>query len=275
MAQQLESGRVCGKKSAECAAQPERVIPPEKAAQSDRAAQPGKFVFPGTLKLHVQRLKKGQQQDEYRKLFNLRYHVYCHEAHFLDPENYPSQQEMDEFDAVSEHFLATNAGNNHEMVGTVRLAMWSEQLFFPTSAYFGNLIDELDRLKFPLKSTAEISRLCISKLYRKRAIDGLLGIEGYTEQRDPRREYPQIILQLLKSMYQASKHELGITHWIATFEDCLLRMLGRYGFRMERISAEEIDYYGKVKIYGASIEYMENELKASNPKLYDFICGED
>lgn len=242
------------------------------AIKPERQSQNRNFVLPGSLNLNMKRLLKEKHSPEYQSLYKLRYQVYCHEAHFLNPANYPSGLEIDEYDAVSEHFLATNADNSDEIIGTVRLVKWSERLSFPTAAHYKALLLQLDRLRFPLDSTAEISRLCISKLYRKRAIDGLLGIEGYTENRDPRRHHPMILLKLLRSMYCASKEELGITHWIATFEDGLYRLLNRYGIRFELITQDEIEYYGKVKIYGASIQYIEQVLKITKEDLYEFFC---
>jgi hypothetical protein len=54
-------------------------------------------------------------------------------------------------------------------------------------------------------------------------------------------------------MYHASRYALGITHWIATFEDSLFRLLKQYGIEFKLLIPDEIDYYGKVRLYGCSI----------------------
>ena len=231
----------------------------------------GSFAFPGSLILHTKRLAKGENQENYTSLYRLRYQVYCHETHFLNPENYPDGLERDEFNGVSEHFLTANAIND-EIIGTVRLVRWSPQLSFPTAAFYTSLLEQLDRLHFPLASTAEISRLCISKQFRRRAMDGLLGVESNAVSSDQRRRYPEVILELFKIMHLASKYDLGITHWIATFENSLYRLLERYGVHLALLSSDEIDYYGKVKIFGASIRQMEEALKVRRPELYAFFC---
>jgi len=256
-------------------------------AGPSRQSQTGKFVFPGSLSLHMKRLRKGENENDYKALHNLRYQVYCHEAHFLNPDNYPAGLEIDEFDAVSEHFLAANAASNDDIVGTVRLVRWSQHLLFPTAVYFESLLEHLGRLKFPLDSTAEISRLCISKQYRRRAmdgllgvetskgrraIDGLLGVETKKESSHGRRRYPEVILELFKTIYFSSRFDLGITHWIATFEDSLYRLLNRYGVHFTLITPDEINYYGKVRIYGASIRQVEETMKLNRPDLFAFFC---
>lgn len=217
-------------------------------------------------------LSKGANIDDYRLLYKLRYQVYCHEANFLDPEDYCDGLEFDAFDAFSEHFMATTPDSNHEIVGTVRLVKWSEHLSFPTAMHFEALLQELERLNFPLDSTAEISRLCISKHYKRRPFEGLQADEGYTEISKQRRDNPDIILELFKILYCSSRYDLGITHWIASFEDPLCRLLHRYGVHLEPLSSEEIDYYGKVKIYGASIDQVEENMKMHRPEIYQFIC---
>jgi N-acyl amino acid synthase of PEP-CTERM/exosortase system len=231
-----------------------------------------KFTFPGLLRLQIKLLIKEDNVLDYESLYSLRYQVYCHEAHFLDPDDYSDGLEHDEFDAFSEHFLARNPNNNDEVVGAVRLVRWSEYLAFPTIKHFNSLLKQLNRLKFPLESSAEISRLCITKQYRRRTVDGLFGAGSYVDKSDNRRKFPMVLLELFKNMYLASKYALGITHWIATFEESLYRLLERYGVHFNLLIPEEIDYYGKVKIYGASLQHLEEEMKRRRPDLYGFFC---
>ncbi len=244
----------------------------QDVAEQNQQPVAGSFHFPGSLSLRLRRLKKGANAVDYESLYRLRYQVYCHEAQFLDPNDYPSGLECDEFDAIAEHFLATNINSSNHTVGTVRLVKWSEQYSFPTAHYFASLLEQLKCRNFPIESTAEISRLCISKQYRQRALDGILGAETYLDTDNRRRKYPEIILELFKIMYRSSKYDLRITHWIATFELSLFRLLDRYGIHLEPLAPEEIDYYGKVKIYGASIDQLEEAMKMKKPELYTFFC---
>lgn len=233
--------------------------------------QDGSFHFPGSLSLRVQRLIKGENYQEYLSMHQLRYQVFCNEVQFLDPDHYPAGLEIDDFDAVSEHFLATRADHNDAAIATVRLVRWSERRSFPTARHYGGLVEQLQRSGFPLASTAEISRLCIAKQYRQRAKDGLLGLDGYEGGDDRRRRYPEVILELFKVMYLASRFDLGITHWIAAFEDSLYRLLDRYGVHMESLTPDEIDYHGKVRIYGASIPQILEAMKMRRSEFYTFF----
>jgi N-acyl amino acid synthase of PEP-CTERM/exosortase system len=207
----------------------------------------------------------------YESLYSLRYQVYCHEAHFLNPDLFSEGLEYDEFDPVSKHFLARNPDNSDEIVGTVRLVRWTEVLTFPSVKYIKSLLNQLSRLKFPLESTAEISRLCITKKYRRRTMDGLIGMDSYAGNNDKHRKHPVLLLELLKNMLHASKYDLGITHWIATFEDSLYRLLERYGIHFNLLIPDEIDYYGKVKIYGASLDHVEEQMKMRKPEWHSFF----
>ena len=49
-------------------------------------------------------------------VYSLRYQVYCHEANFLNPEDYSDGLEHDEFDPVSEHYSVTNPTNRNEAI---------------------------------------------------------------------------------------------------------------------------------------------------------------
>ncbi|MDR3632139.1 MAG: PEP-CTERM/exosortase system-associated acyltransferase [Desulfocapsaceae bacterium] len=229
------------------------------------------FFTPGSLLLIRKRLTQEKTSEEHMALYNLRYRVYCHEARFLNPDDYPDNLERDEYDAVSEHFLASNARNKNEIIGTVRLVRWSERLSFPTVLHCPSLLKKLERQKFPLESTAEISRLCIARQYRSCAVDGLHGAKINTDNRDQWKRFSAVILELFKIMYLSSRYDLGITHWIATFEDSLYRMLERYGVYFELLAPEYIDYYGKVRIYGACIRRVEDEMRRRRPELAAFF----
>lgn len=222
----------------------------------------------------MKRLLKEKHQLQDLSHHRLRYQVYCHEARFLNPDDYPSGLEIDEFDAFSEHFVAHSRERNKELIGTVRLIKWSKDLSFPTARHYESLLDDLARLHFPLHATAEISRLCISKLYRKRMRERLFGGSEFRQARHRSQNQPEVILELFKLMYRACNEELGITHWLASFEDCLLRLLERHKIRLGLLTPKEINYFGRVKIYAASIHDIEEELKAHNKELYRYFCDQ-
>ena len=102
-----------------------------------------------------------------KSIYRLRYQVYVNEWGFEKPEDHhPDGLEMDEYDGHSRHIYACSR-NSDEVIGTARIILGSEQPF-PIERHF-------DVSAFPVgdrrSQAAEISRLAISKNFRRRAID--------------------------------------------------------------------------------------------------------
>lgn len=213
--------------------------------------------------------------------YALRYEVYCNEQHFLAPEHYPSRLEIDPYDEHSIHVGAINREGG--LVGTLRLVLPSSQ-GFPFHEHC-QLFEEYDGVASPaspiLSSAAEISRLAVSKSYRRRANDGLYDLSSQEDIEAPaeneseiqhRRRRPEIILGLYKIMYQASKRQ-GVTHWFAAMEKTLLRLLYRYQFGFKPIGPE-VDYYGPVTPYLAEVAQIEAGIRQRCPDMFaEFIQG--
>jgi N-acyl amino acid synthase of PEP-CTERM/exosortase system len=219
--------------------------------------------------------------------FALRYEVYCKERHFLPAESYPSKLEIDHYDNHSIHIGGTN--QDGLMIGSVRLVLPSS-IGFPLFEHC-ELFPQYRHLceKKAQQTSAEISRLAISKRYRRRLNDGLYGLEyrgdfintGFgggvdvlrvRDESTERRNKPEIILGLYKTMYQASKRQ-GITHWFVAMEKTLLRLLHRFHFEFTAIGPE-LDYYGPVVPYIAVVSEIEEIVYRHNPDMFlEFIEG--
>jgi N-acyl amino acid synthase of PEP-CTERM/exosortase system len=205
----------------------------------------------------------------------LRYEVYCNEQQFLAPEDYPSRLEIDSYDDHAIHVGAIN--REGVLVGTLRLVLPSAQ-GFPLLEHC-ELFDAYKYLADPANqaqiASVEISRLAVSKSYRRRANDGLYGLaetedKMARQQKDGaaphRRNRPELVLGLYRAMYQFSKRQ-GITHWLAAMEKTLLRLLHRYQFGFKPIGPE-VDYYGPVTPYLAEIAQMEEGVRQRHPELF-------
>ncbi len=103
-------------------------------------------------------------------LFRLRYQVYCDECGFEDPKEYPEMMERDKYDDHAIHFGNTVEGHR-EMGGAVRMIL-NSKMGFPIEKNF--FIDQELLPTFERTKIAEISRLAISKTFRRRASDGIL-----------------------------------------------------------------------------------------------------
>ncbi len=194
--------------------------------------------------------------------YGLRYQVYCVERGFLNPADYNDELESDEFDGNSLHFGAVSV--HGPLIGTIRLVREGAKAF-PLAQHCN-----IDLSSLPPR-TAEISRLAVSKTYRRRVDDDIYGISpDALSDRDPgglqRRRRPEIVLGLYKIMYQESKRQ-GIDYWLAAMERSLVRLLWRYSFTFEPIGPE-VDYYGPVTPYIAKISDIETNVKALRPSLY-------
>lgn len=199
--------------------------------------------------------------------YALRYQVYCQECKFLPEADYPNQIETDEYDGNSVHFGAYHVAG--DFAGTVRLALgtMAELPFAPHCV--------VDPASLPAGATTakvgEISRLAVSRKFRRRNTDGVLPDQYVTSlppselSGEHRRNFPELIMGLYKAMYQETKRQ-GIEFWFAAMEQSLTRMLRRFNFSFQPVGPE-IDYYGPVTPYIARITELEAEVFRVCPEL--------
>jgi N-acyl amino acid synthase of PEP-CTERM/exosortase system len=196
-------------------------------------------------------------QEHYR----LRYQVYCLERKFLPAANFPLELELDDFDRHSVHVGAIDGCG--VLAGTGRVvkvtAAGPGLPLFQHCKIFAEETELLD----PDNTVVEISRLSISRGYRRRRPNG--GSEG----RDVRRE---VFLALAKALYQASKR-LAATHWIVATETSLQRLVAHYGFPFRAIGPE-CDYAGRVSPYLMNLAQFDQVILSRRvPELDDFVVG--
>lgn len=237
-------------------------------------------------------------EKELKAVYKLRYKVYCEEWGFEDPEKYRDRQETDEFDKNAVHFMAID--DSGKAVGTVRLILFSPD-GFPLEKHCDiNSSDEGIRGE----DTAEISRLIISRAYRKRTEDTF--IYGSDEERriidvydrssnhylnnNPRRSDDrygygrpsngrlrnemeaekrnrhELVTSLFKAVYHESKRR-GLTHWYAVMTKGLVILLNRYGIRFRAI-ADPVDYHGIRTPYLGEIQKIEQDVSEEKPDIY-------
>ena len=207
-----------------------------------------------------------------QETFRLRYKIYCQEAEFLDDTEYPNEIEQDIFDDQSMHFAALD--NTNQVVGTLRL-IFDSALGFPLEAHCPNF--DKSKIAFPKSQLAEISRLAVSKSWRRRTNDGLYGLTSYHSSPDDKipdhiklkRKRPIIVFGLYKQMYLESKRR-GITHWYAAMEQKLNATLNKFSFEFEAIGPEH-DYYGPVTPFLGNISNIEKRLYSEKPEVFHLM----
>lgn len=215
--------------------------------------------------------KKANRDFLLEQIYTLRYQVYVNEWKFETPKDHPFGREKDEFDKQSVHFYASDR-QDEKVVATARIILNSE-LGFPIEKYFDIdlLAGDIDR-----DMVGEISRLAVSKDYRKRAIDkGIFGTGDYDPShiprymdagRDNRRHCEhELVRGIYLSIYRDSI-ERGLTHWYAVMARGLYIILKRWGISFRQIGPEQ-NYHGLRAPYFVSIANVETSLKKNNPIL--------
>jgi N-acyl amino acid synthase of PEP-CTERM/exosortase system len=208
--------------------------------------------------------------DQLQEAFRLRFQVYCRECQFLRDPDYPGGYETDEFDPYSVHFGGFD--REDRMIGAVRLIL-PRSPRFPLEEHCPGL--EWDRNLIPRERCAEVSRLTISKLYRRRAKDGLYYEPQVEDQKFAgkgesftRRMRP-MAFGLYRAMYQESKRT-GILYWLALMEKGLWKLLSIHGFAFRPIGPE-IDFLGPVKPYLAEIRQLDEAIYSKFPQFFEYF----
>lgn len=213
------------------------------------------------------RLETPQERME---VFRLRYQVYCKECHFISEEDYPLGYECDPFDEHSTHFGAF--GPRGELIGGARLIL-PDCGKFPIEEHCPEL--DVDFTKTSHWQCAEISRLTISKLYRRRSNDGLYYepqiADWAVEDRGEHflRRVRPMAFGLYRAMYHESKRH-NIHYWFALMEKTLWLLLKIHGFVFRPIGPQ-VDFYGLVTPYLADIADMERNVYAKFPQFFTYF----
>ncbi|MGA2262178.1 MAG: PEP-CTERM/exosortase system-associated acyltransferase [Acidobacteriota bacterium] len=219
--------------------------------------------------------KKVSTDDPFiNEVYKLRYKVYCEEWGFEKQEDHPGGMEKDQFDEHSVHFVVMRKGDN-QVIGTIRMINNSEK-GFPVEQHFQ--IDT-DLSAFNKDRFGEISRLAISKDYRKRATDAVIfggntindmAVDNMFGGR--RKIGNDIVFGLYKCIYQESVAR-GHKYLFAVMARGLFLLLKRIGIVFEPIGPTKF-YHGLRTPYLGRIDTMLQELIRSNPALYEeFAAG--
>lgn len=209
---------------------------------------------------HVKRVKK---ESELKKLYALRYQVYCNERMFLDSKDYPDGLEHDEYDASAIHLGAY--GPEDTIIGSVRLVR-STKMHFPIFDHCE--INDLPTDASPLEF-AEISRLIISKRRRAdiRRSNALPPLQVNTVRQDfTNFGISNLLMELFRVMFSYSKHR-NIKYLIAAMEPSLLRLVQNYHFNFHPIGPIT-DYYGQVIPCITSLAEIEKQMSEKNMDFY-------
>lgn len=207
------------------------------------------------------------------EIFRLRFKVYCEEWGFEDPRNYPDGQERNEFDDKSEHFAIWST-SDESIVGSARIILPSD-LGYPLEENC-----ELDPALYKsalgnsgISKIGEVSRLAISKEYRKRIEDNVLM--GFSSELptddviDHEKRKCNYVHEFYKYLLLQSI-EVGLTHWYVAMKRGLYVLLKRVGMVYHPIGPE-IDYHGLRTPYLGNLQEIKECMIKKDPHCFEFI----
>ena len=229
-----------------------------------------KFYFGdgGQAMFYYQKILRSDERIN--DVYMLRYKVYCDEWGFESPEDHPGGVEIDEFDECSSHFAVIRKDND-EMIGTTRIIFCSDK-GFPLEGHA-----ELDKGTFSgmdRNLIGEVSRLAVSKDYRRRYVDkGMFEFKEYNQDYEKqttmeRRKLDQEIVLNLYSCICKECMEREMTHLIAVMADGLYLLLKRIGIIFTKIGPS-VDYHGPRTPYICCIDTTMKNLQRKRPEIYE------
>lgn len=154
--------------------------------------------------------------------YQIRYHIYCLQAGYEDPEYFPEEEERDAWDPYSAHFLVRSR-QTREWVGAMRLIL-------PASPSLPIESRTELRPQFPVSAdrAAELSRLCLVG-HDQSAADAETAPGQCTAFRSAmkqRRRTGDVLLALLCGAVAYSRDH-GIDHWYFLTTQSLSRIISK------------------------------------------------
>jgi len=201
----------------------------------------------------------------------LRYRVYCLEmTGFENPSEHPDGLEKDAYDVSSVHGLLIHRATRRA-TGTVRLVL--PRADAPEHSFAIQAVTDHPALKnpreFPL-TTAEVSRFCISREFRRRPSDTLYD-QKENDSTGEGRSGPLMRLGLIQVLLQMSA-QYGITHWCAVMEPTLLRMLAGMAIRFNPIGPP-VEYHGLRQPCICNIAEILQAVKRERPAFWEVLTS--
>jgi N-acyl amino acid synthase of PEP-CTERM/exosortase system len=209
-----------------------------------------------------------RSEEQVRQCQRIRFQVYSVENAFENPAEHPDGLERDGFDDHSVQSLLIHRASG-QAIGTVRLILPvrdSEQSFAVQ-----RVCDHPMLKRLALLPTAEVSRFSISKEFRRRSTDSLY--EGESAPREAETENrsiaPLMSLGLIQSLVRMSA-EYGITHWCATMEPKLLRLLARMGICFSPLGPM-VEYHGMRQPCYCEVGPMLRRVQERQPAIWEIL----
>ncbi len=207
----------------------------------------------------------------------LRYQVWCIENDYFPTSDFEDCKESDEYDRRSLYVVLANQARSIN-IATARVIVhdkFDAEAKFPIEKFV--MLRRHDRDFYwdvPREQIGEISRFCVSKVYRRRAFEsetthGISPIDLSSRARGKRR-CSYITLGLFKGLLEVSL-EANLKFWYALMEPSLLRLLRGYGVNFTPIGPC-VDYFGRRQPCMICIDSLLLEVRKNSQEIGDFVC---
>jgi N-acyl amino acid synthase of PEP-CTERM/exosortase system len=206
--------------------------------------------------------------------YSIRYQVYCEEMGFENKDDFPLEQEFDEYDNHSAHFIVRTRQTN-QWVGAMRMVFKNDQPLPVEKHCTLNTIITNNIFN----SSIEISRLCLVKEIRRRNVDcdpplGLPnGVDEFKKGDNVipfhgRKQFERSIIWGLIRAGALHCKEHNIKKWYFFVSNALARIICKKNFNLQQIG-EPCNFNGE----RVPFEIALNEVLSNSLWLNDFKNG--
>lgn len=221
-------------------------------------------------------------EEEKKKIYRLRYDIYCDELGYEEPSDAREKLEYDEHDERSLHCLIEHKRSG-KAAGCMRLVLPSadedsRNTRLPLQSYAGQSLthEVFHPALLDKNQICEVSRLAVPLSFRRKSIKAEIeeGIRSSSEEftLDEKKTFPVIVIGLFLATYAL----VGITHRrhvFAMMEPRLPRLLSMSGFNFTKVG-DNINFHGKRGAFYIDQHQAEKEIHAELLPLYRHIQNE-
>jgi len=208
--------------------------------------------------------------------YSIRYQVYCEEMGFENKDNFPLEQEFDEYDNHSIHFIVRSRHTN-EWVGAMRMVLKKNHLL-PVEEHcnLNTIINNDDTFN----RSIEISRLCLIKDIRRRITDTNPPLGIPKDQSDEVKKDDNVIpfhgrkhieRSIIWGLFRAAavySKKRNIQKWYFLGANALARIICKKDFNLQQIG-EPCNFNGERFPFKITL----NEVLSNSLWLNDFKNG--
>ena len=213
--------------------------------------------------------------EQMELVYRIRYRVYCEEFGYESSEDFPGQQEMDEFDSRSVHCLVTHKQSGMP-AGCIRLVKIDDGTLMPMEKYCSESFDAglMKPIAAPRTTMCEFSRLAVDGAFRRRAGErySRFGkIDSLDCSKREKRTFSLIAAATFLAAFAVSDL-IGRPNCFAMMEPFLPRLLNRSGIAVKRMGVD-IDYHGTRAPYYIATQDAVSGMPADLLEFYNTIHG--